>query len=75
MVNKVPVPFTNFGFGATFTTRGQSFSHMFTIDFQTRADLETYSLHPVHVGFVNETIKPNVAAVNGAPTLAMDIEI
>jgi hypothetical protein len=57
-------------FGKTFTDRHKGYTHVLSLDVPTKADLQEYSDHPLHVAFVQTWIKPFVLQV-----LGMDIEV
>jgi hypothetical protein len=75
LVKSVPVKSFQFGFGPTFTTRGGPWTHIFSIDFESKEMLEEYSKHPIHVEFVNRVVKQRAILVEGQTSLAMDIEL
>ncbi|KAJ3010931.1 hypothetical protein HKX48_007128 [Thoreauomyces humboldtii] len=62
-----------FTFGKTFTTeRAQGFTHVFVMEFASRADLDTYNLSAEHVHVVKTHILPAVGVATGV--LVLDIE-
>jgi len=49
-----------FGLGENISQRDQSFSHVMTIEFATRRELEDYLNSDAHEDFVTAWFKPNV---------------
>jgi hypothetical protein len=49
-----------FGVGVNISQRDQTFSHVMTIEFETRGELEEYLNSHEHENFVATTFKPNI---------------
>lgn len=68
-----PLRIRNFGFGRTCTERGQGYTHVLTLDLESKEALKEYSSNAKHIAVINDYIKPNLEA--GSSPLAMDIEV
>jgi 2,3-dihydroxy-p-cumate/2,3-dihydroxybenzoate 3,4-dioxygenase len=49
-----------FGLGENFSQRDQTFSHVMTMEFETREQLETYLKSERHEEFVTNVFRPNI---------------
>ena len=72
-LEKTPIKVSNYGFGRTFTERGNGYTHCLSLDLESKEDLEKYAVDEYHVSVINNFIKPYLDKTAGAPTvLAMD---
>lgn len=71
-LKEIAIKVTNYGFGRTFTERGNGYTHCLSLDLESKEDLEKYAVDAYHVSVINNVIKPNLDTNMSPAVLAMD---